>query len=346
MRVLVTGHLGYIGASLVPRLLAAGYEVTGCDPDFYKKCSFGGEPSAVPNLLKDVRDLHPHELAGFDAVVHLAGLSNDPLGELNPQLTDEINYRATARLARLARKAGVERFVFSSSCSSYGAAGEEYVDEDHALNPVTAYGRSKVMAEQALRQLASDNFSPTFLRNATVYGYSPRIRFDLVINNLVAWAHTTGRVLLKSQGLAWRPLVHVDDVSEAFIATLRASRSRIHNQAFNIGITEENFRVNQLAEMVVAEMPGAVLDMARGAEADKRTYRVNCDKARSCLEHWQPRWSTRDGIQSLGRVYREHGLQQHDFEGPRYQRVAHLKQLMASGELDHGLRIPVMSPGE
>lgn len=340
MHVLVTGHLGYIGTSLTPRLMAAGFQVTGCDPDFYRNCSFGAEPAPIPNLLKDVRDLQVHDLAGFDAIIHLAGLSNDPLGELNPRLTDAINYRASVRVASMARDAGVYRFIFSSSCSTYGAAGEDFVDEHHALNPVTAYGRSKVMAEQALSRLANDEFSPTYLRNATVYGYSPRIRFDLVINNLVAWAHTTGRVLLKSQGLAWRPLVHVEDVADAFVATLQAPRERIHNQAFNIGLTEENFRVNELAEMVVNELPGTVLDMVEGAEADKRTYRVNCDKVKTVLEHWQPRWSTRASIGGLRKIYFEYALQQQDFEGPRYQRVAHLKHLMASGMVDSELRIP------
>jgi len=342
-RVLVTGHLGYIGTSLVPRLLAEAYDVTGCDPDFYRNCSFGAEPVQVPNLLKDVRDLQQDDLAGFDAVIHLAGLSNDPLGELNPRLTDEINYRATERVARLARDAGIQRFVFSSSCSSYGAAGEEFIDENGVLNPVTAYGRSKVDAEQALSKLACEAFSPTYLRNATVYGYSPRIRFDLVINNLVAWAYTTNRVLLKSLGLAWRPLVHVADVTDAFIATLKAPRAQIHDQAFNIGLTEENFRVNELAKMVVAEIPGTVLDIADGAEADRRTYRVNCDKAQTILKHWQPRQRVNSSIQELSRIYREHDLRRDDFEGPQFQRVAHLKHLIKTGVVDAELRLPRLS---
>ncbi len=345
MRVLVTGHLGYIGTCLVPRLLAAGYEVTGSDSDLFNHCSYGTEPVPVTNLQQDVRDLQSQHLEGFEAIIHLAGLSNDPLGELNPRLTDEINFRATERLARLASDVGIRRFVFSSSCSSYGKAGEEFVNEDDRLNPVTAYGRSKVDAEIALSRLAGNDFSPTYLRNATVYGYSPRIRFDLVINNLVAWAHTTGRVLLKSKGLAWRPLVHVEDVADAFIATLQAPLDRIHNEAFNIGLTEENFRVSEVAEMVATEIPGTTLDMVKGAQADQRTYRVNCDKARSALLDWEPQWLTRRGIRDLCQTYREYGLQQRDFEGSRYQRVAHLQQLMASGAVGQDLRFPVVGTG-
>ena len=346
MRVLVTGHLGYIGTCLVPRLLSAGYAVTGSDSDLFSHCNYGTGPVPITNLQQDVRDLQRHQLEGFDAIVHLAGLSNDPLGELNPQLTDEINFRATERLARLARDVGIRRFVFSSSCSTYGKAGEDFVNEDHGFNPVTAYGRSKVDAETALSRLATKDFSPTFLRNATVYGYTPRIRFDLVINNLVAWAYTTGRVLLKSQGLAWRPLVHVEDVADAFIATLRAPVESIHDQAFNIGITQENFRVKALAEMIVTEIPGTRLDMAKGAQADERTYRVNCDKARSVLKDWKPRWETRHGIRNLNQIYNQYGLQQQDFEGSRYQRVAHLQKLMASGAIQQDLRKPVAEKAE
>lgn len=345
MKVLVTGHLGYIGVCLVPRLRAAGHEVTGCDTDLYRRCSFGSMPDPVANLGKDIRDLATPDLAGFDAIVHLAGLSNDPLGELDPALTDEINCRATVALACTARDAGAGLFLFSSSCSSYGAAGEDLVDENQALNPVTAYGRSKVEAEQALSQLAGDEFSPVYLRNATVFGLSPRIRFDLVVNNLVAWAHTTGRVLLKSQGLAWRPLVHVEDVSDAFLACLAAPRDRIHDQAFNIGRTGQNYRVRELAHMVAEEMPGTRVDMVEGAQADRRTYRVNCDKARSVLTGWRPRWDLRAGIRSLAEAYRVQGLAQAEFEGQRYQRVAHLKHLLAEGELDETLRRRAEFPG-
>lgn len=338
MRVLVTGHLGYIGTCLVPRLVSAGYEVVGCDTDLFRGCSFGDLPAQVPNLGSDIRDLEARQLEGFDAIMHLAGLSNDPLGELDPRLTHEINCLATVNLARRARESGVSCFVYSSSCSSYGAAGEEFVDEDATMNPVTAYGRSKVDAERGLARLAGRDFTPVYLRHATVYGHTPRIRFDLVVNNLVAWAHTTGRVFLKSRGLAWRPLVHVEDVADAFLACLRSPRENIHDQAFNIGRSDENYRVSELAEMVASEMPGTVVEMAEGAQADKRTYRVNCDKALATLTGWQPSWTVSAGIRSLAEIYRHYGLNLDEFEGSRYQRVAHLKERLASGDIDSGLR--------
>jgi nucleoside-diphosphate-sugar epimerase/SAM-dependent methyltransferase len=337
-RVLVTGHLGYIGACLVPQLQAAGFELTGCDTNLYAACSFGSEPLALPNLACDIRDLQADDLRGFDAVVHLAGLSNDPLGELNPALTDAINAQATVRLGALARDAGVQRFVFSSSCSNYGAAGDELLDEDAPLNPVTAYGRSKVAAEQGLQALASEQFSPVYLRNATVYGCSPRIRFDLVVNNLVAWAHTTGQVMLKSKGLAWRPLVHVNDVAAAFVAALQAPPEAVHNRAFNIGRSTENYRVRELAGLVAARMPGTQLAMAEGADVDVRNYRVDCSRAQNSLPGWRPAWTVADGIDALATEYRRVGLGLDEFEGGRYQRLAHLQQRLAAGELGTDLR--------
>jgi nucleoside-diphosphate-sugar epimerase len=340
MQVLVTGHLGYIGTCLVPRLLHAGFEVTGTDTDLYRRCTYGQLDERVPNLSRDIRDLSSSDLEGLEAVVHLAGLSNDPLGELNPRLTMEINHVATVNLAEMARAAGVRRFLFSSSCSNYGAAGEAEVTEDHPFNPVTAYGRSKVAAEQDLSALAASGFSPTYLRNATVYGYSPRMRFDLVLNNLVAWAVTSGRVLLKSRGLAWRPLVHVEDVADAFITFLREPREDIHGRAFNIGLSSENFRVSEIARRVVEQVPGSLLDMVEGASADARSYRVNCDRMATDVPAWQPRWDIDGGIVSVLEAYRRIGLTGDEFEGPRYARVAHLKQLLGEGDLGPDLRFP------
>jgi nucleoside-diphosphate-sugar epimerase len=337
-RVLVTGHLGYLGSCLVPRLQAAGHRVVGCDTDLFAACSFGAEPAPCPNLGRDVRDVSTAELAGFDAVIHLAGLCNDPLGDLDPALTDAINAQASIRLARLSREAGVSRFVFSSSCSLYGAAGEDVLDERAPFRPVTPYGRSKVDAEGGIAPLADDGFSPVFLRNATVYGYSPRLRFDLVVNNLVAWALTTGRVFLKSRGLAWRPLVHVGDVADAFVAALEAPREGVHGQAFNIGRTAENFRVHELAALVASAVPGACVTMAEGAPVDARSYRVDCRRAETTLEGWQPRWTVREGIDDLLAHYRRVGLTREAFEGPRYQRLAHLRERLAAGELDAALR--------
>lgn len=339
----MTGHLGYLGSCLVPRLQGAGHRVIGCDTDLFAACSFGAEPAACPNLGRDVRDLAAADLADVDAVIHLAGLCNDPLGDLDPALTAAINAAASVRLARLAREAGVRRFVFSSSCSLYGAAGDDYLDENAPFRPVTPYGRSKVDAERGIAPFADDGFSPVFLRNATVYGYSPRLRFDLVVNNLVAWALTTGRVLLKSRGLAWRPLVHVEDVADAFVAALEAPRERVHGRAFNIGRTAENYRVQEVARLVAEAVPGAGVTMADGAPVDVRTYRVDCRRAETELAGWRPRWTVGEGIDELLAHYRRVGLSRTDFESHRYQRLAHLRRRLAAGELDAALR-PVPAP--
>jgi nucleoside-diphosphate-sugar epimerase len=338
MRVLVTGHLGYIGTSLVPRMLERGLDVTGCDTDLYRSCTFGEEPWPVANLGKDIRDLTADDLREFEAVIHLAGLCNDPLGNIAPRLTAEINHCASVELARRARSVGVGRFLFSSSCSVYGAAGETLIDETAPFHPVTPYGRSKVLAERDIAALASADFSPVFLRNATVYGYSPRLRFDLVVNNLAAWAFCTGRVLLKSQGLAWRPVVHVEDVADAFISALFAPREALHKRAYNVGSTRENFRVRDLARKVVQASPGSHLDMVADAEVDQRTYRVNCDRIRLGLPDWTPRWSVNAGIRDLLANYRRHGLSVDQFEGPKYQRVAHLVHLLSRYEVGPDFR--------
>ncbi len=338
MRVLVTGHRGYIGTVLTPMLQKAGYDVVGLDADFYAASSFGEVDDSVPWLKKDIRDVAKEDLEGFDAVLHLAGLSNDPLGNLNPELTYEINYRATVRLARLAREAGVTRFVFSSSCSLYGAAGEAPVDETAPMNPVTPYGESKQLAEQALRTLATDDFSPTYLRHATAYGVSPRLRFDLVLNNLVAWAYTTGRVYLKSDGTPWRPIVHIEDISRAFLAVLEAPREVVHNEAFNVGRTEENYRIREIAEIVRDTVPGSYIEFAPGAGPDKRTYRVDFSKIETLLPEFKPQWTARKGARELLAAYRAINLNDTSFEGPRYSRIAHIRALLEQGKLDTDLR--------
>jgi nucleoside-diphosphate-sugar epimerase len=329
MKVLLTGHAGYIGTVLAPMLLARGHDVVGCDTDLFRRCTYGADPLALPNLGLDVRDLRTRHLAGFDAIIHLAGLSNDPLGDLDPQLTIAVNAAASFALASAAREAGVARFVFSSSCSSYGAApGDDFLDETAPLRPATPYGRSKVLSEELITTLADDEFTPVFLRNATVYGASPRLRFDLVVNNLTAWAFAEKLVYLKSDGMAWRPLVHVEDVCRAFVTVLEAPREKVHNDCFNIGQTEENYRVRDVAQIVGEELPEAKIQFGEGAGADIRNYRVDCSKFFARFPDVRFAWDVRSGVRQLIEVFTENGLGVDHFEGARYQRIAHLRMLM------------------
>jgi len=343
MKVLVTGHRGYIGTILVPMLLEEGYDVTGLDSDLYRKCTFGESINTpVKNIIKDIRDVNEYDLEGIDAVLHLAGLSNDPLGDLNPSLTKDINYQASVRLAELSRKMGVSRFIFSSSCSNYGAGGNDFLNEESDLRPVTPYGESKVLVEKEVSKLADENFSPVFLRNSTAYGVSPRLRFDLVLNNLVAWAFTTGQVFLKSDGTPWRPIVHIEDIARAFIATLKAPKEKIHNQKFNVGQTKENYRISEIAEIVKDTVPGSRVEFSEQSGPDKRNYRVNCDRIVNTLFDYKPQWNARQGAQQLYEAYKKYDIKLDDFEGPKYRRITHIKALISSGELRDDLRWNVM----
>lgn len=338
MRVLVTGHQGYIGAVMVPMLLREGFEVVGLDSDLYRRCTFGGALAEVPSILKDIRDIEASDLHGIDAIIHLAGLSNDPLSNLNPSLTYEINHLASVRLAQLAKQAGIQRFLFSSSCSTYGSAGDLVLNEEAQFNPVTPYGHSKVLVEQDVTKMADDNFSPTFLRNATAYGVSPRLRFDLVIPNLVAWAFATKRIFIKSDGTPWRPLVHIEDISRAFIEVLKAPLELVHNQAFNVGRNDENYQIRDLAEIVRQIIPGCEVEYAAGGGPDKRCYRVDFTRIAQVLPGFKPTWNARLGAEHLYKVYQGVGLQLEDFEGPKFNRIDHLQSLLKSGELDATLR--------
>ena len=338
MRILLTGHDGYIGTVLVPILLRAGHDVVGLDASWFSACRFGPSTQSIASTRGDVRDAGVDSLRGVDAVVHLANLSNDPLGNLDPGLTAAINADASVRLGELAREAGVGRFVFASSCSLYGAAGQDAVTEEADFNPVTAYGHAKVDAERGLGALASSSFSPVFLRNATVYGVSPRLRFDLVVNNLTAWAVATRQIRMLSDGSPWRPLVHVQDVAHAVLAALEAPREAVHGEAFNVGREGENYQIRDVATIVGEEVPGCDVTFADGASPDTRSYRVSFDKIARVLPSWRPAWTVRDGVREVRDAISGLDLQPEAFEGPRYSRIAHLQAHLDAGRLTRDLR--------
>jgi nucleoside-diphosphate-sugar epimerase len=337
MRVLLTGNQGYIGTILAPRLWAMGYDVIGLDSGLFRECTLRAVRE-MPTIRKDIRDVEARDLDGIDAVIHLAGLSNDPLGDLSAPLTYAINHEATVRLAELAKARGIRRFLYASSCSVYGAAGDEFLDESSRFNPVTPYAESKARSEGDLRRLADRDFCPVYLRAATAYGASPLLRFDLSVNNLVAWAATTGRVFLKSLGTSWRPLVHVEDIAQAYMALLRAPEEKVHNRAFNIGQTGENYRISDVAELVRRIVPDTRIEFAADASEDLRNYRVNCDLLQRTLPHCCPHWTVVQGIHEVYDAIEFAGLSSDDFEGPRYSRVAYLKRLLADGRVDQEMR--------
>lgn len=339
MRTLVTGHDGYIGTVLVPMLHEAGHTVVGLDNHLYEDCGLGDVPEAPDvDIRKDVRDATPDDFEGIDAVIHLAAISNDPVGDLNPECTLDLNHRGTVAVARAAKQAGVERFLFSSSCSLYGAGGQDWLDESAAFNPVTPYGESKILSEQSLSELADDDFSPTYLRNATAYGASPRLRGDLVVNNLVGYAVLTGQVYMKSDGTPWRPLVHIADISRAFLAILDTDRDLVHDEAFNVGRTSENYQIKDVAAIVEEVVEGSRVVLADSAGPDIRNYRVDCSKIEETLPAYQPTWTVRAGAEEVLASYREHGLTEDVFDGPKLRRIHHVKSLVTRGRLDDMLR--------
>jgi len=344
MRVLVTGHNGYIGSVMVPFLKQAGHDIVGLDTYLYEDCTFGPDVPDVPSLRMDLRDVTPGDLAGFDAVIHLAALCNDPLGNLNPGVTYDINRHGSVTLAKAAKAAGVKRWLFASSCSLYGLAGDEMLTEEAAFNPITAYGESKILAEQDVRPLADEHFSPVYLRNATAYGASPRLRCDIVVNNLVGYAMTQGDVLIQSDGTPWRPLVHAEDIARAFLAVLEAPRDLVHNQAFNVGRNEDNLRVRQIADMVKAVVPGCTIRYAEGGGPDPRCYRVDCSKIARTLPAFRPQWTVRTGVEQLYAAYRAAGMTAEQFQGHRYLRLKQINRLQTAGRLDSDLRWKQSTP--
>jgi nucleoside-diphosphate-sugar epimerase len=344
MRILMTGHDGYVGAVMAPLLQAAGHEVVGLDNHYFAGCDFGAYAPQLRVIRCDIRDLTRAHLDGFDGVAHLAAVSNDPLGNLNPESTYEINHKASLRLAALAKAAGAQRFVYSSSCSVYGAASpQDVLDESASFSPVTPYAKSKVLVERDLGLLADGRFSPVFMRNATVYGVSPRLRGDLVVNNLAGWALATGRVLMKSDGTPWRPLLHVLDMSQAFLAAFEAPPEAVHNQAFNVGRPGENYRIREVAEIVQAQVPGSNVELSQDAGPDPRCYRVSFDKIARALPQLKMTWNVAQGVSELLAAYQQIGLTREDLEGGKYLRIKTISEHIRAGRLGEDLRWAVRS---
>lgn len=338
--ILVTGNTGYIGAVLTKFLMEHSYKVVGLDTKYYEGCKFYSEEvRPFRQIIKDIRDVNEIDLEGITAIVHLAALSNDPLGEINPSLTHQINYFASVKLAKLAKRLGIQRFIFSSSCSVYGiAVGDKPLTEESEFNPITAYAKAKVEAEREISKLADNNFHPVFMRNATVYGISPSLRLDLVVNNLVAWAYCTGKITIMSDGTPWRPIIHVEDLCKAFLVMIEAPIEKIHNQFFNVGINEENYQVKDIAREVKKIVPNSHIEILNKTGPDERTYRVDFSKIKRTFPQFTPTWNLRKGIEELYQAYKNFNLTQKDLESPKYFRVRWIRYLIESKKLDNNLR--------
>ena len=337
VKIFLTGHMGYVGSVLTEALVKKNFEVTGCDVGYYPFNFTQQANTSIKVLKKDIRNLTKKDVKGHDAILHLAALSNDPLGELYPLLTNEINYLATLKLAKLAKESGVERFVFSSSCSSYGI-NEETVDENSPLDPLTSYAKSKVASELELRKLADEKFCPVIMRSATAYGLSPNFRFDLVVNNFTGAAFTTGSVKILSDGTPWRPLIHVEDMSNAFVQVLESETEKINGQIFNVGTNEDNYRVKEIAQFVEDIVPDSKIDYAKNADKNSRSYKVNFNKIREQIG-FRTKWKLKDGIKNIYEELKKRRLTEKDFNDKKFYRVKYLKSLMEKGLLDEKLRV-------
>jgi nucleoside-diphosphate-sugar epimerase len=337
LRVLLTGHKGYIGSVLAPLLIQAGFDVVGMDTEYFGTCTLVPDPTAVRSIKRDIRRIAPGDLSGYHAVIHLAALSNDPIGNLDAGWTRQINYESSVRLAEYAKAAGVERFLFSSSCIMYGMSEANVVNEESPLDPRTEYARSKVLAEQAIASLAADGFSPTFLRNGTIYGLSPRMRFDTVLNDLVATGLTTGKVVVHGDGKPWRPVIHIQDVAAAFRAALEAPMEKIHNQAFNTGANELNYQIGDLARIVAGTVPGCKLEVQSRSGADQRTYKADFGKFARTFPDFRFRWDAEEGAKDLYRSFKDAGLTYADLTDKKFTRLRWLRHLMDTDQLDEAL---------
>ncbi|WP_031571371.1 NAD-dependent epimerase/dehydratase family protein [Rheinheimera texasensis] len=340
MKVMVTGDRGYIGSVLVDQLAKLQYDIIGLDTGFYDDCELEQQERVYRSITKDIRDVAAEDLVGVDAVIHLAALSNDPLGELKAGITEEINYRAAVRLARLAKNAGVSRFIYASSQSMYGIADSDAeLDEDNSVkHPITAYAKTKWQAEQELKTLVSETFCVVCFRPSTVFGWSPRLRCDIIFNNLLACAYTTGKIEIKSDGTPWRPIVHVQDVCKAFIAGLTAPVSLINGRSYNVGIENGNYTVRQIAETVSTLVAGCDLVFTGEHGSDARTYRVGFNRILTELQdYYQPAWDLVRAGQEMLAKFEDIDFKEQDFRGPRCTRLAQLDDLLASGKLDDNL---------
>ncbi len=338
-KIIVTGHSGFIGSLMVPLLLEKGYEVVGIDTKYFgKDCEFYPPQNGFTEIIKDTRKIEEKDLEGAYAICHLAALSNDPLGDLDEQLTYDINHLASVEIAKLAKKVGVEKYIYSSSCSLYGIAdGDTALDETAQFNPVTAYAKSKVYSERDIVPMATDDFSVTFMRNATAYGISPKLRLDLVVNNLVGWAITTGQIKIMSDGTPWRPLVHAEDIARAFIAVIEAPKEVVNRQSYNVGQSAENFQIKDIAKMVGEVVPGCSVVITGEHGSDSRSYRVNFDKIARELPNFKPQWTLKKGIEEVYEAYKKYGMDSDKFNGRYFIRLKQLQYHIENNHLNEKL---------